>query len=517
MTSQPLLKLSNIVKEFPGVRALDGVSFEVERGEIHALCGENGAGKSTLMKIVSGLYPYGSYQGDIFVEGVTQKFKSIKDSQAAGVSIVFQELSLVRELSVAENIFLGREPSRFGIVDSMEVNRRTSHLLSDLGFTISPFSLVGELGIGQQQMVEIAKALALNAKILILDEPTSALTESEIEVFLSMVRKLKARGVGIVLITHKLGEVFSVADRITVIRDGRSVMTSKSSDCNEQLVIKNMVGRELKDLFPSLERTIGRPVLEVRGLNVPHPKIPHRFLVHDVNFTVREGEILGISGLMGSGRTEVLMSLFGAMPQAKMKSLRIDGRELLFKSPKDAIEGGLALVSEDRKRFGLVLDETVARNMMLSSLTAISKFGVVNEAMELKLAQDYTRNLRVKTPHVLSDVKNLSGGNQQKVVLAKWMQTKPKVLFLDEPTRGIDVGARSEIYKIILEMAKSGVAIVMVSSELPEVMGMSDRILVMCDGKISSEFQRTEATQERIMSAATNHSSSSIQRDLKGT
>lgn len=501
-----VLELRNIVKEFPGVRALDGVNFDVRPGEVHALCGENGAGKSTLMKIISGLYPYGTYQGEVVVDGDIKKFSTIKESQAAGVAIVFQELSLVKELTVAENIFLGREPAVLGVIQQDVVYSRTASLLKDLGFRIQPGDKVGELGIGQQQMVEIAKALALNAKILILDEPTSALSDTEIEVFLDTIRKLKERGVGCVLITHKLNEVFAISDRITVFRDGRSIVTYATPEITEHRVIAHMVGRELKSLYPRVERKIGGPVLEVNGLTVAHPTIPGRLLLHDVSFTVRKGEILGIAGLMGSGRTEILMSIFGALHGSKSGSIKLEGQSVRFSDPVDAINAGIALVSEDRKRLGLMLDDSVSRNIALANLKRMTRFGVLSDASEAKIAKDYIRDLHIKTPGASSQVKNLSGGNQQKVVLAKWMLTKPKVLFLDEPTRGIDVGARAEIYKIVNEMASDGVAVVMVSSELPEVLGLSDRVIVMCNGRVTGEFSRDEATQERIMAAATRFS-----------
>ncbi len=501
-----VLELRNIIKEFPGVRALDGVCFDVKPGEVHALCGENGAGKSTLMKIISGLYPYGTYQGDVVVEGVVRKFASIKESQAAGVAIVFQELSLVKELSVAENIFLGREPATFGVINWDEVYIRTGKLLTDLGFNIRPDAKVGDLGIGQQQMVEIAKALALNARILILDEPTSALSDTEIEVFLTTVRRLRARGVGCVLITHKLNEVFAISDRVTVFRDGRSIVTYQTKDIDEHRVIKHMVGRELRELYPRMTRKLGGPVLEVDALTIPHPTLAGRELLHDVSFTVRKGEILGIAGLMGSGRTEILMSIFGALHGPRTGTIKLEGQTTHFSDPMEAIHAGLALVSEDRKRLGLVLDDSVSRNIALASLNRMSRFGVLDDSDETRIARDYIKSLKIKTPGAASQVKNLSGGNQQKVVLAKWMLTKPKVLFLDEPTRGIDVGARAEIYKIVNAMAADGVAIVMVSSELPEVLGLSDRVIVMCGGRITGEFSRDEATQERIMAAATQFS-----------
>lgn len=498
-----LLELENIVKEFPGVRALDGVSFDLKEGEVHALCGENGAGKSTLMKIISGLYGHGSFSGKLKVKGEARSFHSIKDSQNSGIAIVFQELSLVKELSVAENIFLGREPSWMGMIRWHEVFQKTGALLKDLGFEISPHSRVGDLGIGQQQMVEIAKALALDAKILILDEPTSALSGSEIEIFLQTVKRLKSRGVGSVLITHKLVEVFAIADRITVFRDGRTVSTYSTDQSNEQRVISDMVGRELKDLYPRVEKKIGSMRLEVKDLTVSHPSVPHKLLLEKINFSVKSGEILGFAGLMGSGRTEILMALFGALAPNKGFTINIDGVESSIQSPRQAIEKGFALVSEDRKRLGLLLDDSVSRNIALAQLSRTAKFGLIDDLAESQTAIHYVESLKIKTPTIRSLVKNLSGGNQQKVVLAKWMLTSPSVLFLDEPTRGIDVGARSEIYKIVNDMAARGVAVIMVSSELPEVLGLSDRIIVLCEGRITGEFTKGEATQEIIMAAAT--------------
>lgn len=502
-THNVALELREIGKKFSGVSALDGVSLKIGQGEVHAICGENGAGKSTLMKIIGGLYPVGSYSGDLLIGGQKQSFQSIRDSQRAGIAIVFQELSLVRSLSVAENIFLGREPSSMGIVDRTSMRSRSKNLLTDLGLGVDSDLLVEELGIGQQQLVEIAKAMVIDAKVLILDEPTSALSEHEIEVLMRMIRKLRERGVSVLLITHKLAEVFAVADRITILRDGRRITTYPVSHVTEEQVIADMVGRELTDLYPAVERGIGDTVFEVRNLTLTHPVNSNTELLSHVSFHVKQGEILGISGLMGSGRTELLMAIFGSMGPWQTGEMLLHGRPVVIDNPMKAIRNGLALVSEDRKRLGLLLEDNVAKNISLAHLSHLSKGGVIDEQQESKIAHEFIRELKIKTPSVEFRVGHLSGGNQQKVVLAKWMLTQPKILFLDEPTRGIDVGARAEIYRVIGQLAKQGVAIVMVSSELPEVLGLSDRILVMCEGRITGEFQRNCADQQKIMKAAT--------------
>ena len=498
----PLLEMRNIVKEFPGVKALDGVSFTLEEGEFHALVGENGAGKSTLMKVLSGVYPYGSYEGEIFVDGEPRSFTGIRDSENAGIAIVFQELSLVKELTVGENIFLGREPSRFGVVNWSELYHRATKLLSDLHLPIDPRVEVGSLGIGQQQLVEIAKALSQNARILVLDEPTAALTESEVETLFDILRKLAARGVGMIYISHKLDEVFAMADRITVLRDGKTVGTNPASELTKEKVIGAMVGREVGDIFPKPDHELGNPALEVKGLRALSAD-GRRKLVDDVSFSVRKGEVLGIAGLMGSGRTEMLMAIFGAWPNESAREMFVDGMPVRIDSPSDAIDHGIGFVTEDRKRYGLILDQTIIDNMTLAGLTRISGAFLTHRNREMVAASGSMRSLRIKANSPLTITGNLSGGNQQKVVLGKWLLTNPKVLFLDEPTRGIDVGAKQEIYAEINKLAKDGLAIVLVSSELPEVLGLSDRVIVLREGKISGEFSRSEAKPERVMAAAT--------------
>jgi D-xylose transport system ATP-binding protein len=505
-----LLEMKNIVKEFPGVRALDGVSFTLEEGEFHALVGENGAGKSTLMKVLSGVYPYGTYEGEILVNGETRSFTDIRDSEQAGIAIVFQELSLVKELTVGENIFLGREPARLGIVNWSELYHRASKLLSDLNLPIDPSLEVGTLGIGQQQLVEIAKALSQNGRILVLDEPTAALTESEVETLFGILRKLTARGVGIIYISHKLDEVFAMADRITVLRDGKTVGTHAAAELTKDKVISAMVGRDVGDIFPKTDHELGETALDVKGLTVFSTDETHRKLVDDVSFSVRKGEVLGIAGLMGSGRTETLMAIFGAAPNESSREVYVEGKRVNITSPSDAIEHGVGFVTEDRKRYGLILEQTILDNVTLAGLKKISGAFLTHRTRETLAANGPMRSLRIKANSPLTVTGTLSGGNQQKVVLGKWLLTHPKVLFLDEPTRGIDVGAKQEIYAEINKLAKEGLAIVLVSSELPEVLGLSDRVLVLRDGKVAGEFTRTEASPERVMAAATGTVESAV-------
>jgi D-xylose transport system ATP-binding protein len=498
-----LLAMDHITKEFPGVKALDGVSLTLEPGEFHALVGENGAGKSTLMKVLSGVYPYGSYGGDIRINDEVKQFRGVRDSENAGVAIIFQELSLVKELTVGENIFLGREPSSFGIVNWSELYHRASKLLHDLNLNIDPRVKVGSLGIGQQQLVEIAKALSQKANILVLDEPTAALTESEVETLFVILEKLKARGVGMIYISHKLDEIFRMSDRITVLRDGRTIATHNAADLTKDRVIELMVGREVSNIFPQSEHEFGETALEVRGLSVYSTDGRNKKLVDDVSVSVRRGEVLGIAGLMGAGRTELLMAIFGAWEGNYARQMTVEGRQVDIDSPSDAIRNGIAFVTEDRKRFGLILEQTISDNMTLAGLKRISGQFLIHEAREVKAAREQMASLRVKANSPMTVAGTLSGGNQQKVVLGKWLLTNPKVLFLDEPTRGIDVGAKQEIYTEINKLAKEGLAIVLVSSELPEILGMSDRVIVLHEGRMTGEFVRADATPEKVMAAAT--------------
>jgi D-xylose transport system ATP-binding protein len=498
-----LLEMRNITKEFPGVKALDGVSFDVRKGEIHALVGENGAGKSTLMKVLSGVYPYGTYGGDIVVDGQVQRFAKIRDSEEAGIAIIHQELALVKQMTVAENLHLGAERCKArGVIDWNETFQRTTAALAEVGLKVSPATRVVDLGVGSQQLIEIAKALSKKARLLILDEPTAALTEAEAENLLRILGTLRERGVACVYISHRLREVTRIADRITVLRDGRTVVTDDKVNMGEERMIKNMVGRDLAHLFPHRDRTPGETVLEVKNWTVADP-VTGDLRVRDVSFRVRRGEILGIAGLMGAGRTELVMSLFGAWGEKKKGEVLLDGKKLDIRSARDAIGHGLALVSEDRKRYGLVLGMDVKENSTLASLERIARRGVIDHNEEIRSADRYVKELRTKTPSLEQQVRNLSGGNQQKVVIAKWLLTGPKVLILDEPTRGIDVGAKVEVYEIMNALVDRGVCVVMISSELPEVLGMSDRILVLHEGRLTGEFARAEASEQKVMVSAT--------------
>lgn len=499
----PLLEMRQIVKEFPGVKALDGVTFDLSPGEFHALVGENGAGKSTLMKVLSGVYPVGTYSGEILINDEVREFRGVRDAEDAGIAIIFQELSLVKELTVGENIFLGKEPSRFGVIDWSELYHRASKLLKDLHLSIDPRTPVGNLGIGQQQLVEIAKALSQEARILVLDEPTAALTESEVETLFTILRKLKARGVGMIYISHKLDEVFEMSDRITVLRDGKTVGTHNAAELTKEKVISLMVGRDVGDIFPKPEHEFGEIALEVKGLTAYSTDVADKKLVDNISFSVRRGEVLGIAGLMGAGRTELLMAIFGAWPGRSSGETVVEDKPVKISSPTDAIDKGIGFVTEDRKRFGLILDQTIVDNMTLAGLKQVSGAFLTNRTRETIAAQGSMKSLRVKANSPLTVSGTLSGGNQQKVVLGKWLLTNPKVLFLDEPTRGIDVGAKQEIYAEINKLAKEGLAIVLVSSELPEVLGLSDRVLVLHEGKMTGEFTRSVATPEKVMHAAT--------------
>jgi len=501
-----LLEMKDIVKEFPGVKALDGVSFTLDQGEFHSLVGENGAGKSTLMKVLSGVYPAGTYTGEILIEDQAKQFRNIRDSEGAGVAIIFQELSLVKELTVGENIFLGQEPSRLGIINWSELYHKASKLLDDLHLQIDPRDKVGSLGIGQQQLVEIAKALSKNARILVLDEPTAALTESEVETLFVILRKLKARNVGMIYISHKLDEVFTMSDRITVLRDGKTVGTHMAADLTKDKVIAAMVGREVGNIFPEAKHKFGDVALEIRGLTVYSPDNPDKRLVDNVSFNVRKGEVLGVAGLMGAGRTELLMAIFGAWQGKFTREILVGGKPISVDSPLAAIKSGIGFVTEDRKRFGLILPQTILDNMTLAGLKSISGRILTNRTREAIAAEGPMRSLHIKASSSMAVAGTLSGGNQQKVVLGKWLLTNPKILFLDEPTRGIDVGAKQEIYGEINKLAEQGMAIVLVSSELPEVLGLSDRVMVLHEGKVTGEFVRGDATPEKVMSAATGNS-----------
>ncbi len=499
-----LLEMKNITKTFPGVKALDNVNLQVEEGEIHALVGENGAGKSTLMNVLSGIYPYGTYEGDIIYDGEVCQFSNIKDSESKGIVIIHQELALIPYMTIAENMFLGNERGSKFKINWNETNDRAAELLKTVGLKETPQVLIKDIGVGKQQLVEIAKALAKNAKLLILDEPTASLNEDDSKALLELLLKFKKEGLTSIIISHKLNEISYVADKITVIRDGSTIETldKKTDDISESRIIKGMVGRELSDRFPKREKNIGREtLLEVKNWTVYHPLYSERKVVDDVSIHVKKGEVLGISGLMGAGRTELAMSVFGKSYGDNISGqLFLNGKEVHLNSVQDAIKHKLAYVTEDRKGNGLILSNPIKINTTLANLDAVSKHSVIDKDKEYDVAVEYKEKLKTKCPTVEQNVGNLSGGNQQKVLLAKWMFADPDVLILDEPTRGIDVGAKYEIYCIINQLVAEGKSVIMISSELPEILGMCDRIYVMNEGKMVGELSGEEATQEIIMS-----------------
>lgn len=527
MSVPSLLAARALTKRFPGVTALKDVAFDLRAGEIHALCGENGAGKSTLIKLLSGIHPHGSYEGELHVDGRVAAFRSIRDAEAAGIAVITQEFALVDELSVAENIFLGRAPRKGLRVDWLEMHRRAAALLADFGLALTPETPVRALGIGQKQLIEIVRAMDKQSRVLVLDEPTAALTEQEVGVLLEHLRRLRAQGTACIYISHKLDEVFAIADRITVLRDGASIVTLDQATATIPLVIKNMVGREITDLFPrrsssamtgdaapsprsggpTPERSAGAafpptPILAVRNLSAAKTKGGPAFL-RDISFDLRAGEVLGFGGLMGAGRTELLMHLFGAWGHRTGGEVTLRGEPHARPTPGASIRRGLILASEDRRRYGLVLDQPIGFNLSLSSLRWFrGAAGKIDRPAEYVRNQHFFTSLRVKAPGQEARVGGLSGGNQQKVVLGKALMTEPQVVMLDEPTRGIDVGAKLEVYELINRLTAEGKAVILVSSELPELMGMSDRIIMLAEGRIGGEFTRAEFSQEKLLAAA---------------
>ena len=497
-----ILEMKGITKRFPGVVALNNVNLVVQTGEIHAICGENGAGKSTLMKVLSGVYPAGTYEGTIFFEGREQRFDSIRDSEEQGIIIIHQELALVPLLSIAENIFLGNEQDRLGVIDKAQTHRRTVELLQQVGLKESPEALITDLGVGKQQLVEIAKALAKQVKLLILDEPTASLNENDSAALLDLLLGFKAQGMTCILISHKLNEISRVADSVTILRDGATVQTldCRETPICEDTIIRHMVGREMADRYPHREPNVGDVVFEVRDWTVYHEQHADRKFIKGVNFNVRKGEIVGIAGLMGSGRTELAMSIFGQSYGRNISgSVYLRGKQIDVSTVGRAVRHGIAYVTEDRKGYGLVLENEIQHNISLANLPGVSRKGRIDSGREFEVANDYKQKINIRCADVFQHVGNLSGGNQQKVVLSKWLFSGPDILILDEPTRGIDVGAKYEIYSLIAQLAKEGKCIVLISSEMPELLGMSDRIYVMNEGAFVAEMPVAEASQEKIM------------------
>ena len=500
--SDVILEMRNITKTFPGVKALDNVSFSVKQGEIHALVGENGAGKSTLMKVLSGVYPHGSYNGDIYFLGKECRFQDINQSEEVGLVIIHQELALIPYLSIAENLFLGNERANYGVIDWNEAILKTKELLERVGLVESPNTLITNMGVGKQQLVEIAKALAKKVKLLILDEPTASLNDTDSEKLLQLLLQFKSHGISSILISHKLSEVSKVADSITILRDGATIETldCKKDHITEDRIIRGMVGRDLTHRFPPRDTKIEEIIFEVRDWNVYHPIHENRKVSNNINISVRKGEVVGIAGLMGAGRTELAMSIFGRAYGTRISGTAYkQGKEVDISTIDKAISNGIAYATEDRKAYGLILIQEIKNNITLTNLEAISDGGLVNEPKEMAVTKDYREKLNIKCSSILQKAVNLSGGNQQKVVLSKWIFANPDILILDEPTRGIDVGAKYEIYTIINRLASEGKGIILISSELPEILGVCDRVYVMREGKIVGEVPASDASQELIM------------------
>ncbi len=496
-----ILEMKHVTKKFPGVIALNDVSINVKRGEVLGIVGENGAGKSTLMKVLSGSYTNKEYEGEIWVNGEKQSFASVSDAKKIGIEMVYQEVNAMYEASVAENIFVGNLPGK-GWVDYKKLYKDTQDLLDQLGLQISPKTPAGALNSGQLQLMSIVRAMAAHPKIMVLDEPTTALTDSEVDILMNFLENLRKSGVSCIYISHKLEEIFRICDRVTIIRDGNVITSGDISEFNQETLVQGMIGRKVENMYVKSEHQIGEPTLEVKHLSVPHPTIDNRNIVDDISFSVRKGEILGIGGLVGAGRSEALGAIFGELVQGVHKEVKINGKEVTINSPKDAIKAGIGFVTEERKRTGFIQTMNILHNLSLISLYDLPKKHFIDRKVENEKAKAIFDRMRVKAPSMNTMVVNLSGGNQQKVVLGKWLMKNPQILFIDEPTKGIDVGAKAEFYKMMDELAAAGVSIVMVSSDMPELMSMSDRILVLSNGKITGEFSHEEAAQATIMKAA---------------
>ena len=503
--TQNILEMRSITKTFPGVKALSDVTLEVARGEVHAICGENGAGKSTLMKVLSGVYPHGTYDGDIVFENEVVEFKDIRDSEAKGIVIIHQELALSPYLSIAENIFLNNEvKGPLGLIDWNKTNLEAKKLLARVGLDEDPVTRILDIGVGKQQLVEIAKALSKEVKLLILDEPTAALNDADSDHLLDLILHLKEQGITSIIISHKLNEIKKIADSVTVIRDGKTIETIRRIDVSEDRIIKGMVGRDLENRYPDHTPHIGEEVLRVEGWTAHHPQDVNRVMVDNVDLTVHAGEIVGIAGLMGAGRTEFAMSLFGHSYGSRISGkVYKRGVEIKTRTVDEAIRNGIAYATEDRKMYGLNLIEDIKRNISMASLRKLVRGGLVNDNEEYKVANEYRQSMNIKSPTVLAKTGQLSGGNQQKVVLSKWIYADPEVLILDEPTRGIDVGAKYEIYTIINRLASEGKAIIVISSELPELLGICDRIYALSEGRITGQMPVSDATPEALLKLMT--------------
>jgi putative multiple sugar transport system ATP-binding protein len=503
--SEYILEIENLTKDFPGVRALDRVNLKVRKGEIHSICGENGAGKSTLMSVISGVYPKGAYEGKVFFKGQETSYRSVKDSEKEGLAIIHQELALSPYLSIYENIFLGHMKTRLGFINWDGYITESKQYLNRVGLHENPATIVSKLGVGKQQLVEIARALSKRAELLILDEPTSSLNDDESAKLLDLILEFKRQGITSVMISHKLNEVLKVADTVTILRDGKSISAwdVKGDNLTEEMIIKDMVGRDLTHRFPERTTEPGDTVLEVKNWTVYHPEYHSIKVVDNVSFYLRKGEILAFCGPMGAGRTELMMSIYGKSYGSKSEGdVSIRGNRVILNSTKAAIDAGLGYISEDRKNLGLILIQDIKTNISSSSLNRISRLGIVSNQKEIEAAEKFREELRIKTPSINQLTRNLSGGNQQKVVVSRTLMADPDIFIVDEPTRGIDVGAKSEIYGILNELVKRGKSVIMISSELPEALGMADRIYVMNEGKIKGVLSRAEATQEKIMSMA---------------
>lgn len=500
-----ILEVCNVSKSFPGVKALDCVSLNIRRGEVHALVGENGAGKSTLMRILSGAYPCTTYEGVIKVEGKKRAFHTPRHSEHAGIEMIYQEVSLIPDLTVAENIFVGNYPSKNGVFvkwEDMLTKARTA--LERVGLDLDPEEKVRNSSTSQQQMIAIAKAVYKNPKILVLDEPTSAITKTETEYLFRIINDLKSKGISCIYISHKLEEVFKIADRITVMRDGKIVGTVERGECSSDEIVNMMVGRKIENRYPKEKLPIGKEILRVENLSVPHKYVPGKKIVDNVSFSLKAGEILGLAGLVGAGRSELVNALFGHLKKEAGCKIYVDGAPVNISYPKDAINNGIALVSEDRRQSGIISILSIRENITLAALRKLFRSCFIKYSKERQVVDEYKKKLSIKAPDIETKVRNLSGGNQQKVVLSKWLINNPKILILDEPTRGIDVGAKYDIYNIMTELAKQGIGIIMISSELPELLGMCDRFLVVSNGRIVDEFTRDEASENRVMMAATD-------------